>query len=220
MMMLASREQRRVELRESKNNGGRNERKTHLGFPLPQHCRCRRRGRHPPARRPVSALRRLNVAACMVHSATDPDGVHPDPLLRLVVPDRLEPLLAYWTCGVGHGWVVGYRDVLFLCCLKPYRVWRPVLGVSAGGSFRGFCGAGFVDVVSRFDPFLEWFLGHARCTSDMGRLTTRSTYQLLCCPRFVASTILMLTLKCQSRCRAFFFLPSSVARNRRPQVVH
>jgi len=49
-------------------------------------------------------------------------------------------------------------------------------------------------------------------------LTRSSTYQLRFWPRFAASAILWLVLKCQSRCRAFFSFPSSLAKKRRPQV--
>lgn len=126
-------------------------RETNLSFPLPQH---RPRGRHPSTRRPIPALGGLGVAASMKDPGADPDGVHPDPLLCVVVPDRLEPLLAYRAGDVRHGRVVGHGNVLLLGRLQPYRVRRAILGVGACGPLGGFGGAGFVDVVAGFDPFL------------------------------------------------------------------
>jgi hypothetical protein len=51
-------------------------------------------------------------------------------------------------------------------------------------------------------------------------LTISSTYQLLLWPRLAESASRWFVRKCQSKWRAFFALPSSVARKRRPQVEH
>jgi hypothetical protein len=59
-----------------------------------------------------------------------------------------------------------------------------------------------------------------RIVSHIQRLTLSSTNQLRCCPLFSASAIRWLTLKCQSICAVFFFLPSSSVLNRLPQCVH
>jgi hypothetical protein len=86
------------------------------------------------------------MAAGMVDAHTDLFGVHPHELIRLVVPDILEFLLAYGAdsvglCGVGDDHVLFFQRLGLLRC-------RCGVGARLGGWKNILC------VIGGFNPFL------------------------------------------------------------------
>ena len=79
----------------------------HLCLPLAQY-RCSTDWRRSTSTDTV--FRGLGVTTGMIDLISNPHSVHPDPLLRFIVPYRFEFFLINRTNDIGHCRIIRYRD--------------------------------------------------------------------------------------------------------------
>ena len=101
---------RKERTKTSKKMGRSRSASTHPDFPFPQH-RIRRRG---PEGRIAPGLFHFIMTASMVYSTANPHGVHPDEILRLVIPRRLKLLLADGAGERDQNSIIGNRNIFIL----------------------------------------------------------------------------------------------------------
>lgn len=152
------------------------------------------------------------ITTCMIVFITLSYSVHPNRLLRLFMPNRLEWLHANRAglvklCAIGGEW-----NPIFLrfCSGIVPRSWNPP-----------DCLLGGVLVFSMLDPLLHWLLVNflVLLHRDIRTISFRYWLRWTMMDR-VLSANRELTLKCQSRCRLLRCLPSSVLGNRLPHWRH
>lgn len=169
-----------------------------------------------PRRCKSTILDDICITTGMIYSTSYLYSIHPNKVLDFFVSGDLEFLLTDRTRCICKSVIAGYRYVssfrIFLSCVCTKRS-RILIMV---------CGIGFqvVSLFSKFDPFLFITVSIFLLICVRFLLTISSTYQLLLNPLWDDSARRRLVWKCQSKCLALSRLPSSVARNRFPQVVH
>lgn len=97
----------------------------------------------------------LRMAAGMINSSPDFHRIHPYKVLDFVIPYHIELLLANRTWLIGKSWVGWYRDVLVLRIGCSERCSK----CSSCGIGGGVCKWSILRIVTRFNPFLDFFSG-------------------------------------------------------------
>lgn len=95
------------------------------------------------------------MAAGMINSSPDFHRIHPYKVLDFVIPYHIELLLANRTWLIGKSWVGWYRDVLVLRIGCSERCSK----CSSCGIGGGICKWSILRIVTRFNPFLDFFSG-------------------------------------------------------------